>query len=137
MMKSNTYQKVKTFVIYTENILEHVTDDEAMLYTYTVNFLRENEEDDISFEVAHENKKDLSISVYGMTALNYLVNQDGMGIRLLNYPLPILQFMDENALNTKNEPAGKTIVKCLKVELQLLKKSDTLKYSHLGLLERK
>ena len=63
MMKSNTYQKVKTFVKYTENILEHVTDDEAMLYTYTVNFLRENEEEDISFEVAHENKKDLSTSV--------------------------------------------------------------------------
>lgn len=63
MMKSNTYQKIKTFVKYTENILEHVTDDEAMLYTYTMNFLRENEEEDISFELAHENKKDLSTGV--------------------------------------------------------------------------
>jgi RNA polymerase sigma factor (sigma-70 family) len=63
MMKSNTYQKVKTFVKYTENILEHVTDDEAMLYTYMMNFLRENDEDDISFEVAHANQKDDSTSV--------------------------------------------------------------------------
>lgn len=63
MMKSNTYQKVKTFVKYTENILEHVTDDEAMLYTYTMNFLRENEEEDISFELAHANQKDDSTSV--------------------------------------------------------------------------
>jgi RNA polymerase sigma factor (sigma-70 family) len=63
MMKSNTYQKVKTFVKYTENILEYVIDDEAMLFQYTMNFLRENEEDDISFELAHENKKDLSTGV--------------------------------------------------------------------------
>jgi len=63
MVKTNTYQTIKTFVKYTENILEHVIDDEAMLFNYVLNFLKENDEDDISIESAHENKKDINTTV--------------------------------------------------------------------------
>ncbi|AKS37682.1 hypothetical protein NP92_04230 [Anoxybacillus gonensis] len=63
IVKTNTYQTIKTFVKYTENILEHVIDDEAMLFTYIVNFLKENDEDDISIESAHENKRDINTTV--------------------------------------------------------------------------
>ncbi|HZG59899.1 MAG TPA: hypothetical protein VEY68_05430 [Anoxybacillus sp.] len=63
IVKTNTYQTIKTFVKYTENILEHVIDDEAMLFNYVLNFLKENDEDDISIESAHENKKDINTTV--------------------------------------------------------------------------
>lgn len=75
MMKTNTYQKIKTFVKYTENILEYVIDDEAMLFNYVLNFLKENEDDDISIESAHENKKDISTSVLDVL-FDYMKQKD-------------------------------------------------------------
>ncbi|MED0717433.1 hypothetical protein [Aeribacillus composti] len=63
MVKTNTYQTIKTFVKYTESILEHIVDDEAMLFNYVLNFLNENIEEDITIKSAHENKKDINTTV--------------------------------------------------------------------------
>jgi hypothetical protein len=98
MMKTNTYEKIKTFVKYTDNILKLVTDDEAMLFTYTVNFLKEYEDDDISIEFAHENKKDISTSVLD-ALFDYMKQKD------LKWFMYIWKNIDEvkDSLNKKDK----------------------------------
>jgi transcriptional regulator len=56
LIKTNTYQIINTYLKYTDSILQFVEKDEAKLFDYTVNFLKENKDRDISFEEAQQNK---------------------------------------------------------------------------------